>query len=901
MQRVLALFSFLLVSLLTTTAPAETFYLTKSHPGGTNWSTAGYWSETGNPGAHSGADYLVDSGLTMRTPENASAASVTTNTFPGDSLTLGGNRTGSLTAGQITLKSNCTYNNMTVVSGAFANGLGDRTYEVAGNINVTGKLTFSCSNNDKRAINVSAKLTGGDSSSLTLTSDQTGYIRFSNPGNTFSGSISVPTNAKFYLYDPTGKSATNGSIGSNPTLMIAQGASLYTKESLSLKSATISYASGATYTGATRSGISYLTATLPTATTQVSTAAMQTALKAAGLNMEVGQSLAVTNSSRTAATYYFHTDTSQDSLHGWNRAAAWTVGSATGATSTVVPTLGDTAIVTSALRTVDRGAGAAATYYFLATTCLKTGGELGLKAVNGLDYLPDLILDGGKVSHYGADKTEVHLGGHITVQSASTLTSNNSNGRVLDVQSDIEGSAPLSIAGGATVKLGGNNTGYTGTMTVTANTTLQATSANALTNATIVLQPGSKIKVADSQKIGSWTAQYSDGQTTYHKQLMPNSIKVSDSYTREALQIVGMDAPLNAEITSSSARAGKTYYLNDTKATTPSGTSWNSQEIWFDDAGYTTKSSYIPTVGDVAYVSNTMRTPTTNDVNGKTHYFLAETHLQKNGTLGLKNQNATVYFPNLILEGGSIGNAINGTNKLDGNIRVVADSTISPMATRAVNVLSDISGSASLTFGGTGSIILSGANSGFSGKTTLATNTTLQLDSQNALGSTGDLTTQTGTKLIVNKPQELSKLTVNGMLNLSGQDVLEVPAITGTGVTLNQTGGTLYLTDTEPIFNGNYNQTGGALRLDLDSKLTVTGNLALSSIEVNSDDASLFKTDEIYQVLSGPNVSKLDWTGISVTGVGELANQSLRGMVQNGVFYFGTSGTIANHVPEPAT
>ena len=120
-------------------------------------------------------------------------------------------------------------------------------------------------------------------------------------------------------------------------------------------------------------------------------------------------------------------------------------------------------------------------------------------------------------------------------------------------------------------------------------------------------------------------------------------------------------------------------------------------------------------------------------------------------------------------------------------------------------------------------------------------------------------------------------------------------------ITLNQTGATLYLTGADPTLDGIYNQTGGALRLNLNSPLTITGDLALSNLEVNADDADLFNSGSIYPVLEGPKVASYDWTGLTLTGVGALADLPLSGMMQDGIFYIGTTGTIAQYVPEPAT
>lgn len=902
MKRFTALFSVLFFGFLTASVSADTFYLTKTQPAGTYWGTTGYWSEDGNPAAHSGADYLVDNGYTLRSPENSSAASA--NVFTGDSLTLGGDRTGSLTAGRFTLKGSATVNNMTVVSGSIFQGVGGKTFELAGNINVLGSLDFFANDSPTgRKIDVTAKVTGDETATMSITTTSDGFIQFSNENNTYAGSFSVAGNSVL-------KFANAGAVGSNPTITLAQGAKLNTPESLSLKSLTISIPSGLT-----NKALTYLTATVPNGTTTVSTAAMQTALAAAGIEMPIGSSLTVVGSTRTAETYYLNTSSLPEETQSWNKVSAWRVGSATGDVSTVVPTLGDTVHLTNVLRTTYQDSNGK-TLYFLPTTYLDAGGVIGLKSVAGMDFFPDLILNGGSVSNYGVDNKTVHIGGHMTAVDGVTSTfTANSTKRMLDVNSDISGTGALTVTGGGTVRLGGNNTEYTGTMTVKSNTILEPTSANALTSANVVTESGTKIKVAGDQKMGTWTTQYRDGRASAGTYLMPNSITVSDKYIQDALLVAGMDAPIGAAITSDSTREGKTYYATDGG----SASNWTTASTWHEGStSGTNPNSYIPTVGDVAYITNTnasssttftVRTPENlNDVDGVTHYFLAELHIGPKGNLGLKNAYATVCVPNLILEGGSIGNAKGGTSraaKLDGSIRVVADSTIAPPTEsnirRTIDVLADISGSANLTFRNTGIIALSGDNSGFTGKATLETNTTLRLNSENALGPAGDLTTQNGAELTVNNSETLSKLTAAGTLKFNGTGILEVPSIDGSGLTLNQTGATLYLTAADPTLDGIYNQTGGSLRLNLASPLTVTGDLTLSNLEINADDADLFNPDSIYPVLEGPKVSSLDLSGISLTGVGELANISLSGMMQDGIFYIGSTGAIGQYVPEPST
>ncbi|MBR0192418.1 MAG: PEP-CTERM sorting domain-containing protein [Thermoguttaceae bacterium] len=903
MKRFTALFSVLFFGFLTASVSAETFYLTKTQPMGTNWGSTGYWSESGNPGAHAGADYLVDSGYTLRSPENSSAATV--NVFPGDSLTLGGDRTGSLTGGTFTLKGNATVNNMTAVSGTIFQGATNGVLTLAGNINNTGTLLISAQTGDSpnRAMNVTAQISGGQDATLNINSNSTGYVQLAHSNNTFAGAITVMENAVLKL-------SAAGSIGSSPTLTVSKGAKVITPESLSVKSLTLTYPSGVL-----NKALTYLTATIPNSTTTVSTAAMKTALAGSGLDMPIGSTISVTGSTREAATYYLNASSLPEQTYSWNNPGVWRVGASDGPVSTVVPTLGDTVRLTNVLRTTYQDSNGK-TLYFLPTTYLDAGGVIGLKSVVGTDFFPDLILNGGSVSNYGVDNKTVHIGGHMTAVDGVTSTfTANSVKRMLDVDSDISGTGALTVTGGGTVRLTGNNTEYTGTMTVKANTTLQPTSANALTNAKVVSENGTKIKLAGNQKMGTWTTKYSDGRASDGTYLMPNSITVSDKYVQDALLVVGMDAPIGAVITSDSTREGKTYYATDGG----SASNWTTASTWHE--GSTSGSnpgSYIPTVGDVAYITNTnassstvftVRTPENlNDVNGVTHYFLAELHIGPKGNLGLKNANATVCVPNLILEGGSIGNAKGGTSraaKLDGSIRVVADSTISPPTEsnirRTIDVLADISGSANLTFRNTGIIALSGDNSGFTGKATLETNTTLRLNSENALGPAGDLTTQTGAELTVNNSETLSKLTANGTLNLNGTGTLEVPTIDGTGITLNQTGATLYLTGEDATLNGTYNQTGGALRLDLNSPLTITGDLALSNLEINADDADLFNSSSIYPVLEGPKVSSFDWTGLTLTGVGALADIPLSGMMQGDVFYIGSNGAVAQYVPEPAT
>ena len=906
MKRFTALFSVLFFGFLTATVSAETFYLTKTQPAGTYWGTTGYWSENGNPAAHSGADYLVDSGYTLRSPENGSAA--TANVFTGDSLTLGGDRTGSLTAGTFTLKGSATVDNMTVVSGNIFQGVGGKTFELAGNINILGSLKFVANDSPTgRKINITAKVAGAETATMSITTSSDGFIQFSNANNTYAGSISVSGNSVL-------KFANAGAVGSNPTITLAQGAKLVldTPGNLSLKSLTISYPSGRNNTNNT---LEYLTATLPNVTTTVSTNAMQAALKAAGVEVPLETTLSVTGSTREVRTYYLNTSSLPTERYGWNQAGFWTYDDGgTKVVSTVVPTLGDTVHLTNVLRTTYQDNNGK-TLYFLPTTYLDAGGVIGLKSVAGMDFFPDLILNGGSVSNYGVDNKTVHIGGHMTATDGvtSTFTANNAK-RSLDVDSDISGSGSLTVTGGGTVRLGGNNTEYTGTMTVKNNTILEPTSANALTSANVVTEKGSKIKVTGNQKMGTWTTKYSDGRTTDGTYLMPKSITVSDKYVQDALLVAGMDAPIGAVITSDSTREGKTYYATDGG----SSSNWTTTNTWHEGStSGTNPNGYIPTVGDVAYITNTsssatvytVRTPENlNDVEGATHYFLAELHIGPKGNLGLKNANATVCVPNLILEGGSIGNAKGGTSraaKLDGSIRVVADSTIAPPTEsnirRTIDILADISGSANLTFRNTGIIALSGDNSGFTGKAILDTNTTLRLNSENALGPAGDLTTQNGAELTVNNSETLSKLTAAGTLKFNGTGILEVPSIDGSGITLNQTGATLYLTGEDATIDGTYNQTGGALRRNFDSPITITGDLALSNLEINADDADLFNPDSIYPILYGPSVSSVDWSGLTLTGVGALADISLSGMLQDGIFYIGSTGAIGNYVPEPAT
>jgi len=202
------------------TAPAVEVALTATdNPGTTSFNTGLHWPDGGAP--NPGTNYLVNSGLTLRTPENSGNY-----TFMGDSLTIDNGYINLKGTGQVTI------DDLRLYGCRLANGIGGSVYIYGTNtIYGTAGTPSRYSGSNNRTTHIYAPLQGSGEFQIERTAGETpGYFacRLYADNSDFTGGITV-TGADIKL----GIASTN-SLGN--TMTLKNNGSLY-----NLNAATLSY------------------------------------------------------------------------------------------------------------------------------------------------------------------------------------------------------------------------------------------------------------------------------------------------------------------------------------------------------------------------------------------------------------------------------------------------------------------------------------------------------------------------------------------------------------------------------------------------------------------------------------------------------------------------------------
>ncbi|MDO4574433.1 MAG: PEP-CTERM sorting domain-containing protein [Planctomycetia bacterium] len=452
-----------------------------------DWNTGSYWDDGKSPSSEN--DYYITKGHIIRTPQNTSTDSGV-NTFAGNRLQLGD----ATTAGTLVFKSHrATLNNLVFVNGTISNGVNAQVY-VYGEFTVNGSGGISSAADpqspDNRSMFIAAKITGSGTLSTSASTGTGNKVAFLNPNNTFSGTLNV--NGTLSLYDGT----SEGILGSDTVKVVtAKGATIQTKSNIDIGTWNTTYYSA---TGDK--------AFLMPSTITVSDANTQAALKVAGISAEIGNVITSTASTRAPATYYSNQQGQQQ--NSWDDVNVWSIGSSSGTVSTVVPTVGDTVHIVHTFRTSNTNDSTGVVQNFLAKTYIDAnGGWLSLKNGKATVNIPDLILNGGKISNGLNPNTTNKLDGNIVVAADSSIETDFN--RSVQILSKISGSANLGIvnitsgtmATQAGTILSGNNSAYTGAITVNEDAWLSATADNALGSGTLNATKNSLTQIAGEQSL----------------------------------------------------------------------------------------------------------------------------------------------------------------------------------------------------------------------------------------------------------------------------------------------------------------------------------------------------------------------------------------------------------------
>lgn len=438
-------------------------------------------------------------------------------------------------------------------------------------------------------------------------------------------------------------------------------------------------------------------------------------------------------------------------------------------------------------------------------------GSLGLKCSATVN---DLVLYSGAVTNSKSPGAQVTLAGNVTVTGTGAAFyssgENATDTRSLFVTAKISGAAGTALSftttAAANVFLLNPANDFAGTITIApkANVGLFNPSAPATVGklgtdtVTLISRPGSKLSINQNLTVASWQACF--GHSSAFQMAMP-SVTVSDAMTQKKLAAAGIQAPIGTTITvTGSTRTAATYYL--CKAPNDQ-TGWEDAAAWSTVSASGAASGLVPTIGDTAHISQPLRLKFYDaNKSNATQYFLAKTYLDKNGTLALKDSaSSVVCIPELILNGGGIGNWVGGTTILDGGIFVQANSTIANDPIRGVEIRSNISGSANISVTNSSSAVgtvcnlrLKGSNTDFTGNWNVGVGVWLEAAAGNSLGR-GNVSLAGSNQLVVSGAQTIGTLTVADTadaqatsITVNGPLTATVLSVTAASTTLSGTG-----------------------------------------------------------------------------------------------------------------
>ncbi|MDO4569501.1 MAG: PEP-CTERM sorting domain-containing protein [Planctomycetia bacterium] len=597
--------------------------LTKTQPTGTDWNNASYWSNNAAPTADN--DYFVTGGYALRSPENTSGVDV--NVFAGGSLTIGNNDSTGTFAMKATGQ---TVSNLILHNGIISNAKAPNAIvTLAGSVTVTGTNAKieSRGNPDTRSLYLRAKISGANGTTLTYeTGSAASKIWVLNPDNDFAGTVVLFANSHTYLYNDGNTTDTVGKLGADTVSLVTNsGSKLHVNADQTFSSWTTNY----------YSATQVREFDIPNGAYVVETKADQDALAVAGISAQIGDTITITNSTRTAQTYYLTEQAWEDA--GWDQTGAWAVGSATGEVSTNIPTLGDTVHVAYTMRT--RASTSAVTQNLLGTIYIDAGGSLGLKnAGSTIVNIPDLVLNGGGVGNWKEGNTTSILTGNILVETKSSVT--HDPNRSVEIRSTITGTADLNVTvnnGTATrsnLILTADNSGYTGRFLVGARAQFETTADNALGRGGFSTAGNNKIILGGAQSVQAIDIAGTDA----------NTITVKDSLAATTVNITGTtttfdDAGGTLSFGTLNIDPGSTYTQGDFKSTVTFANGFSAETLRLKSSNVVvtggdvvigkddlSTSLWVPTVGEIYTASGNYKVAL--DLSGATSSTIQVDHFE---------------------------------------------------------------------------------------------------------------------------------------------------------------------------------------------------------------------------------------------------------------------------------
>lgn len=475
----------------------------------TDWNSCA-WTEIGT-NAQTFDQYVFLEGPTgnywLRSPERnptffSDSALYLGHTYANDTISVGG------VGAVLLLKSTpVTVGTIYLGNGKIDVGNNNAEYSISGSIIVDGVGTFSSNgvgtSRDSRCLRVDSSISGTGSLEIISTASSTSSrVVVASANNTFSGAWNLSAATSRLLVTGanglgSGSSVTNAGVltlQANQTLTALTNTGQIAIEDCVLTSGniTVSYKMNA----------NTQTLALPNQTVSATDSkSIRDAYAAVGITFTGTDSGLAITGSREAATFT-RTGTTADWTTNWL---------IDGSTTALIPTIGDVVRIDNGvdLRTPEREAPSGGDH-FLAETWMNTGSRLILKTWGGGVYMPNLVMNGGKLWIGVGTGRIVSLYGNILVQNdtMNTLnldTTNASDTRKLNLYSTMTGSGDWVFIcgerGTATAVLAADNSGWSGTLTLQDDTNLQTTVASALGTGTLVLQETSDAVLGGAQSI----------------------------------------------------------------------------------------------------------------------------------------------------------------------------------------------------------------------------------------------------------------------------------------------------------------------------------------------------------------------------------------------------------------
>ncbi|TXI62761.1 MAG: hypothetical protein E6Q48_05350, partial [Limnohabitans sp.] len=521
-----------------------------------------------------------------------------------------------------------------------------------------------------------------------------------------------------------------------------------------------------------------------------------------------------------------------------------------------------------------------------------TVGANGSLDLNSLSVTEPVTLAGGRVLN-GVLAGDMLLTADSTMEAAA--------GSSLTLSGVISGSYGLTVRGGGTITLSGNNS-YTGNTTVSAGT-LKVGHANALGTAaggttvaaSATLDLLNVAVVAEALTLNGGTLKDATSSWGGNIQLGANS--TFDVGAGDTLTVTG--------VISGSGRLVKTnagtLVLGNALNTYEGGTtltggvlqvsadrnlgavpvSVNANHIVLDGGTLQATSGF--TLSENRGITVSANSTFSTDASVSVNYagvMAGAAGLTKSGSGTLVLTGTNTHTGNMTIAAGTlqIGNGSTGELASASNITIDADATLAIHRSSDYTVANIISGAGALQQTGAGITTLAGDNSNFTGGTTIAAGV-LNVGHVHALGSnsTGAIHFTGGTLQYSAANQVDYSARVAGAANqaikidTNGQEVTFATALTGAGTTLTKLGeGTLTLTAAN-AYTGDTNISAGTLK--------VTGALADSTDVVVALGATYtVEAADTIQSLSGAGTIELA-SGITLT-TGDSSNQTVSGVIQ---------------------